>query len=622
MDQMRAILFLILSVLCCNAATYYVRTDGNDSNTGTADNAGGAWLTVQKSAATAAAGDHVYIRAGTYNEYVTNTASGSAGSPIVFEGEMDGTNWLTIINPSTAFTSGWVTASEVGSGVWKQTNMPFTVRELTIDNKRVAFVYSMGDISTAIGSAYSGSGLTTGAEILALSSAQTLTLNGSGTVSFWDSVTAMWGYETNAAYKRTTYLRLRDGSDPNGLNIRCARNAETFTTSISAPTVRIEDKSYITWTNVSLKGGFTGFYLWGTNTHHVAIEGNYISGGYERVHFRGGPHDNLVRTNFLTTDYYGTNDIGAWDPGSYNREHLYLVAKYLMGQNESFDQQIGLIGAGPTNVFYGNRLVNGLGTGFDIFNILASFQVTTGTVFMANVVDGHPSAGILLSVGHAYTLIASNYIADNDINIRYHQCDSNTETYRSAFILRNTLWQPTSVGLHTYIHFNNGTPSSYIMEVWAYHNSYSGGAGGITASSFAYDEDGLTNMFWLNNIFNDTVYWLTDDSQAATAAVGVFDYNIITPPFHTYPSTNNFALYGSHNIRQGFDEWENTEGMSFALQSSSAAIGAAVDISDDYPGLPYYGVKLDATWDIGAQEYIAGESATPRPGRSKPRKPR
>jgi len=195
--------------------------------------------------------------------------------------------------------------------------------------------------------------------------------------------------------------------------------------------------------------------------------------------------------------------------------------------------------------------------------------------------------------------------------------DSNTETLRTSYIWRNNFWLPTGIGNHLYIHFNNAAQSAYCAEHWFYHNSLSGGARGIEASSHAYSEGGLTNCFWLNNIFNDVVYWFTEDSAAATTPVGIFDYNLITPPFHTYPNTNNYSLYGTHNIRQGSDEWVNTEGMSFELIAGSAAIGSAVDLGDDYVFLPYYGVQIGGTWDMGANEYQTPVTSTPRPGRSK-----
>lgn len=70
-------------------ATYYVRKTGNDSNAGTS--AGAAWLTVDKAANTVAAGDTVYIGAGTYRELVTMDTSGSSGSIISFIGDITGT---------------------------------------------------------------------------------------------------------------------------------------------------------------------------------------------------------------------------------------------------------------------------------------------------------------------------------------------------------------------------------------------------------------------------------------------------------------------------------------------------------------------------------------------------
>lgn len=82
------LLFLLLAagLSPLSAVTYYVRTDGNDSNAGTANTSGGAWLTIQKAASTVVAGDTVEVQAGTYAEAVSETTSGSLASPIVFNG--------------------------------------------------------------------------------------------------------------------------------------------------------------------------------------------------------------------------------------------------------------------------------------------------------------------------------------------------------------------------------------------------------------------------------------------------------------------------------------------------------------------------------------------------------
>ena len=67
--------------------TYYVRTDGSDANTGLANTAGGAWLTIQKAASTMVAGDTVRVQPGTYPETVTPVNGGTAGSPITYLAE-------------------------------------------------------------------------------------------------------------------------------------------------------------------------------------------------------------------------------------------------------------------------------------------------------------------------------------------------------------------------------------------------------------------------------------------------------------------------------------------------------------------------------------------------------
>jgi hypothetical protein len=65
-------------------ATYYVRTDGNDSNSGTSNTSGGAWRTISKAASTVVAGDTVNVAVGSYAESVTESSSGTSASRITY----------------------------------------------------------------------------------------------------------------------------------------------------------------------------------------------------------------------------------------------------------------------------------------------------------------------------------------------------------------------------------------------------------------------------------------------------------------------------------------------------------------------------------------------------------
>lgn len=56
------------------AYQYYVSKDGNDENTGSIDD---PWLTIQKAANSTKSGDIVFVREGTYSEFVNITNSGS-----------------------------------------------------------------------------------------------------------------------------------------------------------------------------------------------------------------------------------------------------------------------------------------------------------------------------------------------------------------------------------------------------------------------------------------------------------------------------------------------------------------------------------------------------------------
>jgi hypothetical protein len=94
---------------------YYVAKSGSNSNAGTA---AAPWLTISYAASKVAAGDTVYVGAGTYNESVSITTSGTASAPIVFDGQgvaiVDGTGVACCTSPSFVSSNGFVGSTTQG----------------------------------------------------------------------------------------------------------------------------------------------------------------------------------------------------------------------------------------------------------------------------------------------------------------------------------------------------------------------------------------------------------------------------------------------------------------------------------------------------------------------------
>lgn len=92
----------VLSLSAAQAATYYVSKSGNDS-TGNGSS-GNPWLTIQKAANTAVAGDTVIVRAGIYSDQsgtinVNLGTTGTAGNPITFKSEV---KWGAVIDGTSS----------------------------------------------------------------------------------------------------------------------------------------------------------------------------------------------------------------------------------------------------------------------------------------------------------------------------------------------------------------------------------------------------------------------------------------------------------------------------------------------------------------------------------------
>ncbi|WP_299248227.1 carbohydrate-binding protein [uncultured Aquimarina sp.] len=93
------------------AKDIFVAKNGNDDNSGTIDQ---PYLTINKAASVAVAGDVVYIREGTYEETLRPVNSGTAGNPITFQSYMGEKVIITAMEALNGFTPD-------GNGIYKTT---------------------------------------------------------------------------------------------------------------------------------------------------------------------------------------------------------------------------------------------------------------------------------------------------------------------------------------------------------------------------------------------------------------------------------------------------------------------------------------------------------------------
>ncbi len=120
-----SVIALVAGYAPCDATTYYVRTDGSNSNPGTGPSASQAWQTIDHAASTIQAGERVYVAPGTYNEQVTLDYSGTSGNRISFIADTDASEFPGI--PAGAVTVDGTTYGFYGSNKDYITIQGFTV---------------------------------------------------------------------------------------------------------------------------------------------------------------------------------------------------------------------------------------------------------------------------------------------------------------------------------------------------------------------------------------------------------------------------------------------------------------------------------------------------------------
>ena len=538
---------------------------GSDSNPGTTAQ---PWQTIQYAADRAKPGDVICVQPGHYEERVIIRNSGTAQSPIVFQGQQDAKgNYLTILDGSNPVPKGiWQRADEVGFGVWKTTNFPYVPRNMIIlDPQEQDVNRQWKQIGHIIDRTMTtGQNRGTGFENLAKPPDATVTLEFTGTtINYWDGVEAMFGNLNGV-----TYIRFRDGDDPDDYAMR---------SSPEGAAVTIEDASYVIIRGLQIQGARNGVIIRGGNAHHNVLEDNLILHGHDRVVLENKASFNHIRRNEMTMNYI-YDGFGPHDANPIN-EHIYRQFKYVYGPSGSDDRGVKMYDEGKGNEIYENEIHDGL-IGIIIWGLRGR---VSDTKIYDNRIYNHSSIGIAIVLERLTNVqIYDNFISNANINIRPHQYNDLASSGSSVYIYRNRLQLPPDLGSHIYFHWSYiGIPSGFVHpDIWFYQNSFIGGEPNPTFSFFGMDY-GMLNTRFINNIFSsDGFLAAMRPGWHEPNRIDVFDYNWVggNQRYKTNP-----AWFGENNIEAwGEQMWDATSILDFKLPPDSAALNAGIDLSKSF----------------------------------------
>ena len=607
--MIRNLLILLCVASQLSAATYYVRTDGNDSNTGTADSAGGAWLTIGKAASTAAAGDTVNVAAGTYAEHVSLLTSGSSGNRITFQGTRGGGGeWLTIIDPSVELSSsGWVSAGM--NGAWKKTSLPFVPGHVQVDGKHL---YNANPRTVESGLAWS---------LMSPAAAATTThpdLGWNTPLPYWDGVEGLWCYATNYLF-----IRFRNGESPSTKTIRISNANGQFMNAYVNPGMGFWIKgSYVTVKDFHIRGALNGIGIRGSAAY-VVVTSNYVQHGFSGIVAAAtdaiASVNNLeISYNVISQDHYmatGSAVNGAWannHPETWPQVRRYFVQKTIEGNdnglfgNGTEGGATGLTSTGNNVTIVGNTMTNiayaGIWQGND--NDPQNYPPTTGLVIASNTVVNSSGSGFSLHNGAGEVKAHDNYFENVTYPWRMQNVNKPNQGGQNWYIYRNRQYLPLGVGLHFYQHMWSGITSASYITIWVYNNSWSGGRFGVlyqSGSSFP-DTDALRHNRFFNNIISTETAWAIYDNNYS---VGEWSHNVVKGKPSATPS-----WYLSSNIPVTDYVWP-TAYPDFLIDETSVAWESGTNVFG-VTGLDSRTMEFDA-WDIGAYEYVEPEDPPTTP---------
>jgi hypothetical protein len=603
LDNLILTLGLILIVLVgqSRAATYFVRSGGTGTNCTQYQTVGTASRTIQAAInCTSTGGDVVDIGPGVFHERVIVPAGGSVGNPIIVRGASDSAGvLLTTVDGTSAITGTWQlandtqpvdacggyyagTATLAGSGTYRintPSSEPWHIQEGT--GKKLLRISNRWMNGTREYNNYCRSGF----EFLNKPSNFVDPVDWG--VNYWDGIDALFGYSSATGY---TYVRYRDGANPNTKNLRWAPGGEWEMNSSSV--FEINGKSNITISNLIIQGSLNGVLIRGggqqgegTTANNNTVKGCTIRNFEYGVLIYGRSDNTKVLSCDLRSGLLGMTGFQpvAWQPVStistedvypYNRLvswHMYAMLKFMNDLSYSLRHPGVAIHPGynagvsvePTNIEIGYNEMTELNYGVDMFG-------GDGIDIHHNSV--HNNVDIAFQRDSSFTGARNIQIHDNDVweqkytLFRWHSAN---QFAGNNYIYRNRVSALDKVGTHCFLPSDWSIgPQASSLNIWFYNNSFSGGVA-------VWELSGITSMPGfraVNNVISHI--GTTSISSGWPSTMGSFDYNSMSATLGAGGS-----WYGGNNTTGMPAIWSTSQiEKPFALPPGHPSRDSAVDV--------------------------------------------
>ncbi len=533
------------------------------SPTGTGD----TFTTIQAAVDSALPGYLIKVGAGTYHEALT-----FSDDSVTIWGATSGGQPTAIVQNYDSVEQEWLSASEVGTGVYKAA-LGFNPTQMYVDTLvlvRLTNNLMAGDRSSPGIGQWPG----TGPGILAFDASEQWVHPFYQTCSpgWWDAVGACYG-----TLGDTTYIRFGDNSDPNGKDISAVDgNPRDFYIT----------KDYITLKNLKILGA--PYPVWIDSANYCVVESCVIRGGYQRVGLNYGSH-NVVKDCDLELGRYGATfrEWGNADADSIADSSAYSVVQYCI--SKWMDGDVGclqIIGEDSDEIS-GNTMSNA--------HVGVNLQYnTTNSIVTGNTISNLSSAAILEypTFRQDSTRIYDNDLLHADISLRIHGIGEEGDSFRTVFFYNNRSYKDSALGSHFTFHEWDGYDSAIVggtaksPQVWAYHNSFAGGSYWGNPVKYASD-----SMRIVNNILGAryTVAEVIAGEMSDSSLFRAFDYNFIGGGFRYYgklawaaEDTMNQWPTDSVHGDVNHQVWSLGEEPNWVVPESSTAYRSGFDLSDSF----------------------------------------